>query len=135
MWLVLDNLCSVVHVIRINATLIYYPALNDWNTLFVQSICKVFWGESGNLLLSSLWSIHNSYQNQMPLLMHMIQYRIWVRPRCFINQVRPTDLYRPGQNVTQMTRPSFNPGWNCSNNFLACTIVCCSVITIHIQFV
>ena len=45
-------------------------------------------------------------QNPMPLLMHVIQCKVSVRPGYVINQVRP-DLLR--QNVIQMTQPSFNP--------------------------
>ena len=45
-------------------------------------------------------------QNPMPLLMHVIQCKVSVRPGYVINQVRP-DLLR--QNVIRMTQPSFNP--------------------------
>ena len=57
--------------------------------------------------------IHYFCQEQMPLIMHMIQCRILVKPGYFINWVRPA---WPGQNVTQliwitrMTRSGFNPG-------------------------
>ena len=43
----------------------------------------------------------------MPLLLHVIQYRIRIRPGYFINRVRPA---WPGQNMTQVNLPSFNPG-------------------------
>ena len=55
---------------------------------------------------------------QTPLLMHVIQYRILITPRYFINWVKPV---WPGQNLTSLTRitrPSFNPNIHpCSSNF------------------
>ena len=57
--------------------------------------------------------IHYFGREQTPLLTHVIQCRIQVRPWYFINRVRPA---WPGQNmtrstgITQMTRPGFNPG-------------------------
>ena len=59
--------------------------------------------------------IHYFGQEQTPLLMHVIQCRIWVRPGYFINWVRPA---WPGQSITRltwitwMTRPSFNPNYH-----------------------
>ena len=53
--------------------------------------------------------IHYFGREQMPLLTHVIQCKIPVRSRYFINQV---SLAWPGQKVsrlTQITRPSFNP--------------------------
>ena len=83
--------------------------LNNQNThdqivqSIIQNIIRDTLTSSPSIILNLLlWS------EQTPLLTHVIQCRIRVRPRCFINRVRPT---WPGQNVTQltwMTRPSFN---------------------------
>ena len=78
---------------------------NDQNNLIVQSNT---WDESRDTFPSSLSSMLNFllWSDKMPLLIHTIQCRIWVRPRYFINWIRPT---WPGQNVTQVTQSSFNP--------------------------
>ena len=55
--------------------------------------------ESGDTIPSSLSSMLN-LSGQTPLLIHMIQYKIRVRPRYFINRVWPTWT---GQNVTWLT--------------------------------
>ena len=48
--------------------------------------------------------IHCFDQDQIALLICVTQIRIWVRSRYFINRVWPA---WSGQNVAQMTRPSF----------------------------
>ena len=85
-------------------------ALNNQSTLIVQSIIPK------NLRIRRYVSIiscliHYFDQDQMPLLMSVIQCKIWVRPGYFINQVRPTG---PGPNVTwvtQMTQPVSTLFW------------------------
>ena len=86
--------------------------LNDWNTLIVQSILlnmvKKIRGYNSIITIQAHLICHFGW-DQTPLLTHVIQCRIQVKPRYFINRVRPA---WPGQNVTwstRISRPSFNP--------------------------
>ena len=53
--------------------------------------------------------IHYFGREQTPLLTHVIQYRIRVRPGCFINRVRHEQNMTRLTRISQMTRPGFNP--------------------------
>ena len=84
--------------------------------------------------------IHYFGQEQVPLLTHVIQCRIQVIPRYFINQVRPA---WPAQNVTQliritrMTLAGLNPGRHIKYHnlitvtqwFASCENACAVIIT------
>ena len=65
---------------------------------------QISWLELGEALLSLLSTMLNLLvsQDQKPLLMHVILFRIWVRPRYFSNGVMPV---WPGQNVTRILDP------------------------------
>ena len=53
--------------------------------------------------------IHYYGRKQMPLLMHMIQHRIQVRPGYFINRIRVAWLRWNVTWLTQITWPGLNP--------------------------
>ena len=88
-------------------------AQNNQNTLIVQLVLPHILSRIRRYIPLSFSRMFSSLidQDQVPLLLHMIKFRIWVRLEYFINQLRPD---WPSQNVTWvnlltwMSQPSFN---------------------------
>ena len=134
MWLQLENLCSVLHAMLMLPKLVItesrYKIIWKWlERLYIFEVCNCALScnkqsKYANCTVNP-WKypevihfhyhreacvIHYFDENQMPLLMYMIQYRICVRPRYFINLVRSAWAGQNMIQLIQMTWPSFNSG-------------------------
>ena len=93
-------------------------ALSFWGVQLCVVIQGIEWSKYSNCTINSSkylrrnQQIHFHHHHQIHLihyfvgiqmlLLHVIQYRIWVRPGYFINQVRPA---WPRQNITRLPNP------------------------------
>ena len=91
---------------RLQLCIVQVP--NNQNTLIVQSIFQNTLRRFRRCTSIIAVKILNSL-GQAHLLIHMIQCKIWIKPKCFIKQVRPASLRQYVIQLTWMTWPSFNP--------------------------
>ena len=85
--------------IFVRRTTVCYPS-NKWYKYYNYTVTyHKYFEENQEVCFHHHWLIHYFGQDQIPLAMHMIHYRIQVRPKYFINQVRHA---WPRQSVTWM---------------------------------